>query len=189
MPRIAISVDMLDTGIDVREIVNSSLPSRCTPTLSSADDRARHPSVGSQQAQALCTEKEVFLVLDCWDNFEYFKLQPKARTKGQLPLPVRLVGLRLDKIEKANASVHIAIAEARNRQITPTSQRYPRSRDHQGSRSTLARWTKKNSGLTHAAETEFLRVEIKPLFPPYRSRLQGHAFRARPARVFGGRAE
>jgi len=35
MPRIAISVDMLDTGIDVREIVNLVFAKRCTPTLSS----------------------------------------------------------------------------------------------------------------------------------------------------------
>jgi type I restriction enzyme, R subunit len=36
----------------------------------------------------------MFLILDCWDNFEYFKLQPKGKElKPQLPLPVRLVGL------------------------------------------------------------------------------------------------
>ena len=44
----------------------------------------------------------MFLILDCWDNFEYFKLNPKGKElKPQFRLPVRLVGLRLDKIEKA----------------------------------------------------------------------------------------
>ena len=49
-----------------------------------------------------CTEKEMFLILDCWDNFEYFKINPKGKeTTVQIPLPVRFVGIRLDKIEKA----------------------------------------------------------------------------------------
>ena len=49
-----------------------------------------------------CTEKDEFLILDCWDNFEYFKLNPRGKElKPQIPLPVRLFGVRLDKIEKA----------------------------------------------------------------------------------------
>ncbi|WP_215863635.1 type I restriction endonuclease subunit R [Acidithiobacillus concretivorus] len=53
----------------------------------------------------------MFLILDCWDNFEYFKLNPKGKKlKPQLSLPVRLVGLRLDKIEKANDSGHAEVA-------------------------------------------------------------------------------
>src|SRR5438874_965826 len=49
-----------------------------------------------------CTKKDSFLILDCWDNFEYFKLNPKGKELNpQIPLPIRLFGLRLDKIEKA----------------------------------------------------------------------------------------
>ena len=112
MPRIAISVDMLDTGIDVREIVNLVF---AKPVYSLhqvlADDRPRHPPAGNQQNKAWCPEKDVFQIIDCWDNFEYFKLTPKGKElKPQLPLPVRLVGVRLDKIEKANDS-HAGIAE------------------------------------------------------------------------------
>ncbi|MFM7852467.1 MAG: restriction endonuclease subunit R, partial [Flammeovirgaceae bacterium] len=60
--RVAISVDMLDTGI----------------------------------------EKDTFLILDCWDNFEYFKLNPRGKElKAQIPLPVRLFGVRLEKIQEA----------------------------------------------------------------------------------------
>lgn len=103
MPRIAISVDMLDTGIDVRELVNLVF---AKPVYSytkfwqmiGRGTRLLEPTA----MKPWCTEKDVFLVLDCWDNFEYFKLHPKGKElKSQVPLPVRLFGFRLDKIEKA----------------------------------------------------------------------------------------
>lgn len=103
MPRIAISVDMLDTGIDVREITNLvfakpvfsytkfwQMIGRGTRLL---DDHNRKP---------WCIEKDNFLILDCWDNFEYFKLNPNGKTlKSQIPLPVRLFELYLDKLSLA----------------------------------------------------------------------------------------
>jgi type I restriction enzyme R subunit len=103
MPRIAISVDMLDTGIDVRELVNLVF---AKPVYSytkfwqmiGRGTRLLEPT----KMRVWCTEKDVFLILDCWDNFEYFKLNPKGKElKAQIPVPVKLFGLRLDKIEKA----------------------------------------------------------------------------------------
>jgi type I restriction enzyme R subunit len=103
MPRVAISVDMLDTGIDVRELVNLVF---AKPVFSytkfwqmiGRGTRLLEPT----KMKSWCTEKDVFLIMDCWDNFEYFKLNPKGKElKQRIPLPVRLFGLRLDKIEKA----------------------------------------------------------------------------------------
>ncbi len=103
MPRVAISVDMLDTGIDVRELINLVF---AKPVFSytkfwqmiGRGTRLLEPT----KMKSWCTEKDVFLIMDCWDNFEYFKLNPKGKElKPQIPLPVRLFGLRLDKIEKA----------------------------------------------------------------------------------------
>ncbi len=103
MPRIALSVDMLDTGIDVRELVNLVF---AKPVYSytkfwqmiGRGTRLLEP----EKIKSWCTEKDEFLILDCWDNFEYFKLNPRGKElKGQIPLPVRLFGVRLDKIEKA----------------------------------------------------------------------------------------
>lgn len=103
MPRIALSVDMLDTGIDVRELVNLVF---AKPVYSytkfwqmiGRGTRLLEP----EKIKPWCTEKDGFLILDCWDNFEYFKLNPRGKElKGQIPLPVRLFGIRLDKIEKA----------------------------------------------------------------------------------------
>ena len=103
MPRVALSVDMLDTGIDIREITNLvfakpvysytkfwQMIGRGTRLLESA------------KIKPWCTKKDEFLILDCWDNFEYFKLNPRGKElKAQIPLPVRLFSLRIEKIEKA----------------------------------------------------------------------------------------
>lgn len=103
LPRVAISVDMLDTGIDVRELVNLVF---AKPVFSytkfwqmiGRGTRLLEPN----KIKPWCTEKDVFLILDCWDNFEYFKLNPKGReNKPQIPLPVRFAGIRIDKIETA----------------------------------------------------------------------------------------
>ncbi|EKO15518.1 DEAD/DEAH box helicase family protein [Leptospira kirschneri] len=103
MPRVAISVDMLDTGIDVREIVNLVFAKPVYSYTKFWQMIGRGTRLLEQdKIKPWCPEKSSFLVLDCWDNFEYFKLNPKGKTGSpQIPLPVRLFGLRLDKISKA----------------------------------------------------------------------------------------
>lgn len=112
MPRIAISVDMLDTGIDVRELVNLVF---AKPVFSytkfwqmiGRGTRLLEP----KKLKPWCPEKDVFQILDCWDNFEYFRINPRGReTPSQLPLPVRFVGIRIDKIEVAIGKAETAIA-------------------------------------------------------------------------------
>jgi len=117
-PRVAISVDMLDTGIDVRELVNLVF---AKPVYSytkfwqmiGRGTRLLEPT----QMKSWCTEKDVFLILDCWDNFEYFKLKPKGKElKQAIPIPVKLFSLRLDKLELAiEGSLHETILEESNR--------------------------------------------------------------------------
>ncbi len=103
MPRIALSVDMLDTGIDIRELTNLVF---AKPVYSytkfwqmiGRGTRLLEP----EKIKPWCTKKDNFLILDCWDNFEYFKINPKGKElKNQIPLPVRLFGIRLQKIAKA----------------------------------------------------------------------------------------
>ncbi|MGK7390598.1 MAG: DEAD/DEAH box helicase family protein [Candidatus Cyclobacteriaceae bacterium M2_1C_046] len=118
LPRIGISVDMLDTGIDIREITNLVF---AKPVYSytkfwqmiGRGTRLLEP----EKIKPWCTVKDSFLILDCWDNFEYFKLNPKGKQLNtQIPLPVRLFGLRLDKIEKAIelSETEIAVKEIAN---------------------------------------------------------------------------
>lgn len=103
MPRIAISVDMLDTGIDIREIVNLVFAKPVFSYTKFWQMIGRGTRLlEKEKLKHWCTTKDKFLILDCWDNFDYFKVNPKGKTPSPLiPLPIILFGLRLDKIEKA----------------------------------------------------------------------------------------
>ncbi len=168
MPRIAISVDMLDTGIDVREIVNLVFAKPVYSYTKFWQMVGRGTRLlETSKPKPWCLEKDVFLILDCWDNFEYFKLNPKGRElKPQLPLPVRLVGLRLDKIEKANDSGKADIAEREIAKLRLQIAALPKeSVVIKEAAAALARQEDENFwiNLTHE-RLEFLRAEIKPLF-------------------------
>ena len=103
MPRIALSVGMLDTGVDVREVTNLVF---AKPVYSytrfwqmiGRGTRLLEPT----DLKPWCLEKDVFLIMDCWDNFKYFKLNPEGvKLKAQIPLPVKLFGERLDRLSLA----------------------------------------------------------------------------------------
>ncbi|QQG65451.1 type I restriction endonuclease subunit R [Desulfobulbus oligotrophicus] len=168
MPRIAISVDMLDTGIDVREIVNLVFAKPVYSYTKFWQMIGRGTRLlESGKPKPWCTEKDVFLILDCWDNFEYFKLQPKGKElKPQLPLPVRLVGLRLDKIEKAIDLAQTQIAECEITKVRRQISRLPQSSVIiKEAAAVLAQLDEKNFWITlNHQRLEFLRTEIKPLF-------------------------
>ena len=109
-PRVAISVDMLDTGIDIPELVNLVF---AKPVFSytkfwqmiGRGTRVLNPN----DRRSWCHEKDKFLIIDCWDNFEYFKLNPKGKEiKSQTALPIRLFKMRLEKLK---------IAKERNNEI------------------------------------------------------------------------
>lgn len=168
MPRVAISVDMLDTGIDVREIVNLVFAKPVYSYTKFWQMIGRGTRLlETSKPKPWCIEKDVFLILDCWDNFEYFKLNPKGKElKPQLPLPVRVVGLRLDKIEKAIDSNHQDIAEREiiklRKQITELPQTSVVIIE---AASPLHRLEEENFWITpNHQKLEFLRGEIKPLF-------------------------
>ena len=168
MPRIAISVDMLDTGIDVREIVNLVFAKPVYSYTKFWQMIGRGTRLlETSKPKPWCLEKDVFLVLDCWDNFEYFKLQPKGKElKPQLPLPVRLVGLRLDKIEKAIDTGQASTAQREISKLRQQIAALPRNSVVIIEASVpLARLEDENFwiNLTHQ-KLEFLRAEIKPLF-------------------------
>lgn len=112
MPRVAISVGMLDTGVDVRELTNLVF---AKPIYSytrfwqmiGRGTRLLEPS----RIKPWCKTKDKFLILDCWDNFEYFKLNPKGKDPlFSTPLPVKLCEIRLEKIKEA-LKVDVDIAQ------------------------------------------------------------------------------
>ncbi|UXZ44379.1 type I restriction endonuclease subunit R [Pseudomonas soli] len=168
MPRIAISVDMLDTGIDVREIVNLVFAKPVYSYTKFWQMVGRGTRLlETSKPKPWCLEKDVFLVLDCWDNFEYFKLNPKGKElKPQLPLPVRLVGLRLDKIERANDSGLVDIAWREIAKFREQIAALPKdSMVVKDAASELTRLDDGNFwGSLNHDRLEFLRSDIKPLF-------------------------
>ena len=113
MPRVALSVDMLDTGVDIRELTNLVFAKPVFSYTKFWQMIGRGTRLLEQdKLKPWCTEKDSFLILDCWDNFEYFKLNPRGKElKPQIPLPARLFGLRLEKIEEAQTRNETTIAE------------------------------------------------------------------------------
>jgi type I restriction enzyme R subunit len=103
MPRVAVSVDMLDTGIDVREIVNLVIAKPVYSYVKFWQMIGRGTRVlDNKEIKPWCPEKDKFLIIDCWSNFEYFGMHPQGREPSQqIPLPVRLFNTRLDKLEIA----------------------------------------------------------------------------------------
>ena len=105
-PRIAFSVDMLDTGIDVRELVNLVFAKPVKSWIKFWQMIGRGTRVLDENVSARkswCKEKDKFLIIDCWENFEYHKENPKACTHSNaLPLPVRLFRERMKRL---NASL------------------------------------------------------------------------------------
>jgi len=108
-PRIAISVDMLDTGIDIREIVNLVF---AKPVFSytkfwqmiGRGTRLLDPI----KKKPWCMEKDKFLIIDCWGNFEYFQMNPKGKEdKPTKSIPVRLFEARLQKLEIVEENVSL----------------------------------------------------------------------------------
>lgn len=168
MPRVAISVDMLDTGIDVREIVNLVFAKPVYSYTKFWQMIGRGTRLLElEKIKPWCTEKTNFLILDCWDNFEYFKLNPKGKElKPQLSLPVKLVGIRLDKIETAQDNGEQAIAAREVLKLRELIKALPeKSVVILEAASVLAKIKDENFwvNLTHS-KIEFLRNEVKPLF-------------------------
>jgi len=168
MPRIAISVDMLDTGIDVRELVNLVF---AKPVFSytkfwqmiGRGTRLLEP----EKIKPWCTKKDNFFILDCWDNFEYFKLKPKGKElKVQVPLPVRLFGVRLEKIEEAQKQGKTDIVQNEVGKIQKQIEGLPKkSIVLMEAKSELQRLEDENFWNNLSVDKiEFLKTVVKPLF-------------------------
>lgn len=116
MPRVAISVDMLDSGVDVREVVNLVFAKPVYSYVKFWQMIGRGTRVLEDDPvlrKPWCPNKDKFLIIDCWGNFEYFEMQPRGREPGQqIPMPVRLFRARLDKLEAALTAGAAEIVEA-----------------------------------------------------------------------------
>lgn len=168
MPRVAISVDMLDTGIDIREIVNLVFAKPVYSYTKFWQMVGRGTRLlETSKPKPWCIEKDVFLILDCWDNFEYFKLNPKGKElKSHVALPVRVAGLRIDKIECAIDSLQPQVAEREVNRLRSTIAALPNGSIVIKEAATAIGKVGEDSfwsELDHS-KLEYLRTEIQPLF-------------------------
>lgn len=124
--KVAISVDMLDTGIDVPEVVNLVF---AKPVFS----RAKFWQMigrGTRLCENLLgpgKDKEYFLIIDHWRNFAYFQMNPPGREPSpSLSIPERLFECRLDKAEAALAADQSAILEKTLKDLQEDIQTLPK---------------------------------------------------------------
>lgn len=101
-PRIAISVDMLDTGIDVKEVVNLVFAKPVysfTKFWQMIGRGTRVLDDNLTKRKSWCIQKDKFLIIDCWNNFSFFKMNPKGKEPGaEIPATVRLFQAKLKKL-------------------------------------------------------------------------------------------
>jgi type I restriction enzyme R subunit len=167
MPRIAISVDMLDTGIDVREIVNLVFAKPVFSYTKFWQMIGRGTRVlDPDNIKAWCPEKDKFLIIDCWENFEYFKMTPKGKEpKGTRPLPVRLFEARIDKLFVSQKKQDETIASKTIKQVRGNIDALPKNSviilDNQKA---LEAVSDDNFWINVTDESfEYLRMHISPL--------------------------
>jgi type I restriction enzyme R subunit len=112
-PRVAISVDMLDTGIDVRELVNLVFAKPIFSYTKFWQMIGRGTRLLEEnKIKPWCKEKDKFLIMDCWENFEYFQMNPTGKVdKPSKPIPVRLFETKLEKLNVAEAKNDIALVQ------------------------------------------------------------------------------
>lgn len=96
-PRVAISVDMLDTGIDVPSIQNLVFVKPVFSQVKFWQMIGRGTRIWTDPQTG--EQKRDFLIIDFWDNFAYFQMNPEGEiAKPTEALPVRLFRLRLEKL-------------------------------------------------------------------------------------------
>ncbi|HEX2913523.1 MAG TPA: DEAD/DEAH box helicase family protein [Chloroflexia bacterium] len=116
MPRVAISVDMLDTGIDVPAVQNLVFAKpvfsrvKFLQMIGRGTRHWRDPQTGQA--------KSSFLIIDYWGNFAYFDMNTEGEIANPTePLPVRLFRVRLEKLTLLHGRADTAVEAATAAQL------------------------------------------------------------------------
>src|SRR2546425_621926 len=103
-PRVAISVDMLDTGVDIPEAGNLVF---AKPVFSKIrfwqmlGRGTRNDTTCKHKEWLPNGTKEEFLVFDCWNVFDWFDMHPEGReAKPSEAVPAKIFLLRLQQLAK-----------------------------------------------------------------------------------------
>lgn len=109
-PQIAISVDMLETGIDVPEVLNLLFfkPVYSKTKFWQMLGRGTRLCEGLKVEGQEGDDKPNFLVFDCFDNFEYFNANPDGRTANPVKsLSNRIFELKINLAEALRGSAFV----------------------------------------------------------------------------------
>jgi type I restriction enzyme R subunit len=106
-PRIAISVDMLDTGVDVPEVVNLSFAKPVYSKVKFLQMMGR----GTRLCPDLFgkgQDKKTFIIFDHWENFKFFEMNPEGdlptESKSSMQVRFELRIALLEHFQKQNGS-------------------------------------------------------------------------------------
>lgn len=106
LPQIAVSVDMLDTGIDVPDILNLVFFKPVHSYIKFIQMIGRGTRL-SENIFGPGEDKQIFLIFDWCNNFEFFSLNPNG-VEGQITrsLTEKLFGLRTDIAYELQSAVY-----------------------------------------------------------------------------------
>jgi len=116
MPRVAISVDMLDTGVDVPSVQNLVFAKPVFSYVKFWQMVGRGTRLWEDKTTK--KQKKDFLIIDYWNNFSFFNLNPEGEIASTTePLPVRLFRARLDKLEYLVSAKNKGAAKQTEKQL------------------------------------------------------------------------
>jgi type I restriction enzyme R subunit len=169
MPRVAISVDMLDTGVNVPEVCNLAFVKPVFSKIKFWQMIGR-----GTRADATClhkpwlpnSKKEEFLIFDFWKVFDWFGMHPEGKeARPTEAVPAKIFLLRLRQLEHFQKHKNLTKAENVKQKILGDIRALPRdsvavkdaSRDLEQA-SSPDFWAR-----VGVSPTEFLRTRITPL--------------------------
>ncbi|XMB73092.1 DEAD/DEAH box helicase family protein [Mycoplasmatota bacterium WC30] len=106
MPQIAVSVDMLDTGIDVPDVLNLVFFKRIYSKIKFIQMIGRGTRK-SENIFGVNNDKELFYIFDFCDNFSFFEMNPEGRKVNQgYSLSQKLFQMKLDLLYELQKPEH-----------------------------------------------------------------------------------
>ena len=100
MPQIEVSVDMLDTGIDIPEILNLVFFKKVRSKTKFRQMIGRGTRL-CPDLLGLGQDKEKFLIFDFCNNFEFFRVNPKGFEGGKIEsITEKLFNVKIDLIKE-----------------------------------------------------------------------------------------
>ena len=175
MPRIAISVDMLDTGVDIPEVTNLAFmkPVNSQIKFWQMIGRGTRNQEACRHFEWLPNgKKEEFLIVDYWENFAHFNMLPAEEEKSsQVPVLVTIFNTRLQKLRIFLGDQSSSDAQRIIRDIRADIARIPLESFSvkKNLKEVREAWQDDFWGYITELKLEFLRMKVAPLlrFVPF----------------------